>query len=245
MDTTVTQERVPLARATSADADAGAAARAARRWFLIVAPVLAGLLAIVGAAADPAAGEDGRVLYEAYANEPDRVQIKAFAYHFAYALWLAAALLLAGLVRRRGSWIANVAGVLALLGITTMPGFVAVDFVDSAVGQLFGVEGAVQVNERAEGMWALVALASTGGVGFILALPLAAVAAWRGGLIPWWAPVAVAAGIFGGFGFLGATVAGTAVLTAAFAVFSVALARVDRDAWGGLLRAEEARPSTA
>ena len=218
--------RAALAGRAPTDASAGSSARAARRWFLILAPTLAGLLAVVGAAADPAAGENGRALYAAYANDPDAVQIKAFAYHFAYALWLAAALILVGLVRARGSWIANVAGVLALLGITTMPGFIAVDFVDSAVGQLFGVEGAVQVNERVEGMWALVALASTGGIGFILALPLAAVAAWRGGLIRWWAPLAVVGGIVGGFGVLGATVPGTVVLTAGFAVFSFALARM-------------------
>jgi hypothetical protein len=89
------------------DERAGSSARSARRWFLIVAPVLAGLLAIVGAAADPAPGEQWRQLYDAYAADPDAVQIKSFAYHFAYALWGAAALLLVGLVRRRGSWIAN------------------------------------------------------------------------------------------------------------------------------------------
>ncbi len=46
---------------------AGAAARAARRWFLVLAPVLAGLLAIAGAAADPYTG-DGAALYDAYAS---------------------------------------------------------------------------------------------------------------------------------------------------------------------------------
>ena len=235
--------RVGVGGGGSTNARAGWYARSARRWFLVLAPALAGVLAVVGAAADPAAGEDGRALYEAYANDPERVQIKAFAYHFSYALWLAAALLLAGLVRSRGSWLANLAGVLALLGITTMPGFIAVDFVDSAVGQLFGVEGAVQVNERVEGMWALVALASTGAIGFILALPFAALAAWRAGLVPWWALLAVVVGIVGGFGFLGATVPGTAVLTAAFVVFSLALARIHAGAWGdgGLAPADASR----
>jgi hypothetical protein len=100
----------------------------------VLSPALAGLLAIAGAAADPFTG-DGAALYEAYAAEPERLQFKATAYHFAYLFWAAAALMLAGLVRRRGSWLANVAGVLALLGISTMPGFILADFYDSAIGQ--------------------------------------------------------------------------------------------------------------
>ena len=234
----------PLARTRSADARLGASARAARRWFLIVAPVLAGLLAILGAAADPAAGEDGRPLYEAYANDPDRLQFKAFGYHFSYALWGFAVLMLAGLVRRRGSWLANLAGVLALLGITTMPGFIAVDFYDSAIGQLFGADATVRVNERMEGMWALIAMASTGAIGFILALPVAALAAWRAGLLPWWGALAPIAGIVGGFIVVGANVPGAIALAVGFAVLSVALARIDRDAWeGGRVGEGEARAS--
>ena len=128
----------------------GRTARSARRWFLILAPTLAGLLAIAGAVADPHTG-DGAAMYGAYAADPDSLQVKALAYHVSYVLWAAAALLLAGLVRRRGSWIANVAGVLALLGISTMPGFVLADFYDSSIGQAFGVDGALQVEDRMEG----------------------------------------------------------------------------------------------
>ena len=210
----------------------GGSGRSARRWFLIVAPALAGLLAVVGAAADPAPEATGRALYVAYAADPDSVQIKSFAYHFAYALWGAAALLLAGLVRARGIWIANVAAFLALLGITTLPGFMAVDFYDSAIGQTAGVDAALEVERATEGMWALVVLGASGTIGLFLALPLAAVAAWRARFIAWWAAFAVLGGIVGGFGVLGATVAGAVVLTAGFTVFSFALARIDRRAWG-------------
>lgn len=228
-----TAARLARARSRTAPpgAHVGASARAARRWFLIAAPVLAGLLAILGAATDPAAGEDGRVLYEAYAADPDRLQFKAFGYHFSYAFWGFAALLVAGLVRRRGSWLANVAGVLVFLGVTTMPGFILADFYDSAIAQVFGADAAVQVNERMEGMWALIMLASTGGIGFLLALPLAALAAWRAGVLSWWGALAPTAGIIGGFIVVGANVPGAVVLTAGFAVLSVALARVDPQLW--------------
>ena len=205
----------------------GSSARAARRWFLVLAPTLAGLLAIAGAAADPYTG-DGAALYEAYANEPERLQFKALSYHFAYLFWTAAALFLAGLVRRRGSWLANVAGVLALLGISTMPGFILADFYDSSIGRLFGVDGALQVEDRMGDMWALIAMASTGALGLVLALPAATLAAWRAGLLPWWAVAAPTAGIVVGFFVLGPTVAAGVALTAGFVVLSVALARMDR-----------------
>ena len=214
------------------DAVPGSSARAARRWFLVLAPVLAGLLAIAGAVADPFTG-NGAALYEAYAAEPERLQFKALAYHFSYLFWAAAALVLAGLVRRRGSWLANVAGVLALLGISTMPGFILADFYDSSIGQAFGVEGALQVEAGMEDMWALMVLAGTGALGLVLALPVATLAAWRAGLLPWWGSAAATAGIVVGFFVLGPTVAAGIALTVGFVVLSVALARVAPQAWDG------------
>lgn len=202
-----------------------------RRWFLILAPALAGVLAIVGAAADPAVDQDGRALFEAYASNPDAVQVKSMAYHLAYALWTVVALVLAGLVRRRGSWLANVGATLAFLGITTIPGFLLADFYDSAIGQHVGADGALAIEEAMSGMWALTVMASTGVVGLILCLPVAATAAWWAGLVPWWAPVAATVGIIGGFFVIGANVPGAAVLAGGFVVVSVALARIDRGAW--------------
>jgi hypothetical protein len=214
------------------DAAPGASARAARRWFLVLSPVLAGLLAIAGAAADPYTG-DGAALYEAYAAQPEALQWKATAYHFAYLFWGVASLFLAGLVRRRGSWLANAAGVLALLGLTTMPGFILADFYDSSIGQAFGVDGALQVEAGMEDMWALMVLAGTGALGLVLALPVATLAAWRAALLPWWAGAAATAGIVVGFFVLGPTVAAGIALTAGFLVLSVALARVAPQAWDG------------
>ncbi len=207
------------------------ASLAARRWFLVLAPACAGALAIVGAAADPAVDQDGRALFEAYAANPETVQVKAMAYHLAYAFWAVTALVLAGLVRRRGGWPANVAGVLAFLGITTIPGFLLADFYDSAIGRNFGADGALAIEESMGGMWALTVMVSTGVAGLILCLPVATAAAWRAGLIPWWAPVAAILGIVGGFFVLGANVPGAVVMAAGFVVVSVALARIDRGAW--------------
>jgi hypothetical protein len=40
---------------------------------------------------------------EAHAADPDALNFKSLGYHFAYTIWLAAALGIVGLVRRRGA----------------------------------------------------------------------------------------------------------------------------------------------
>jgi hypothetical protein len=200
-----------------------------RRWFVILAPLVAGLLAVIGSVADPASGKEGAELYRLYGAEPGRVQLKSVAYHFSYALWAASVFPLIGLVRGRGVGWANLAGLCAILGISTLPGFLLADFYDSAITQRFGTEGALQVEQTMRGMWAVAVMVGSGIPTFMLSLPLAAVAARRAGLLPWWAPVSVLVGILA-FA-VSATVRGTVVLAAAFAVFSFAIWRMDRGVW--------------
>lgn len=207
------------------DDSVGRSARTARRWVLILAPTLAGLLAIGGAVADPAVDLNGAALYELYAENPEPLQWKSVLYHFSYAVWGLAALMLAAVVRRRGSWLANVAGLLAFLGISSLPGFLLADFYDSAIGQVHGVDGALAVEGAMDGMWGLSVMGLTGMVGFLLCVPVAALAAWRAGLLRWWGAVAPLAGIVAGMMVLGANVPGWAVTTAGFLVLSVGLAR--------------------
>jgi hypothetical protein len=207
------------------------AALSARRWLLIAAPVLAGLLAIVGAVADPAVGEDGRPLWQKYADNPDPLQWKSFGFHWAYAFWTMGAFMLAGLVRTRGVWIANVAGLLAFVGATTLPGLLVVDFYDSAIGQVAGVGTTEQVNDLMEDtMWGITAIAVPGVVGFLLCLPVAAFAAWRAGFVRWWAPLAVLGGQ-AAFMLSGVAPWGVALTTVCFTAFAYALAQVDREVW--------------
>jgi len=205
-------------------------ALAARRWALIVAPVAAGAFTIMGVIADPAPGAEGRELVEAYAADPDALNFKSLGYHFAYTIWLAAALGVVGLVRRRGSWLANVAGVLAILGISSIPGFLVSDFIDSAMGRLVGINETVRVGDAVQEQWGLAVMAIPGFAGLMLALPLAAIAAWRAAQLPWWAPVSVIAGMATFIGF-DATLPGNVLLTVAFAVLAVALTRIDPAVW--------------
>lgn len=201
---------------------------AVRRWFLVASPVLAGLLAIVGAYADPGAGVSGREMYEIYTANPAPLQLKSLGFHWAYALWIAPALLLAAYVKGRGAWLANVAAVLGFAGMTTLPGMLLSDWYDSAIGQLYGVDATVTVTEHmGETMWGVPVMILPGIVGLLTALPLAALALWRARLVRWWAPVSVVAGTAA---FMGSNVMwwGCAITTVCFAVFAVALERATR-----------------
>ncbi len=219
---------VPTAPATAqADRDAAGAGLNVRRWFLVASPVLAGLFAVLGAAADPAVSQDGLALWKAYAENPDPLQFKSFGFHWAYSFWLIPTLLIAGLVRHRGVWLANIAAVLGFVGISTLPGLLFIDFYDSAIGQVAGADTTALVAETMEGMWGPPAIATPGIVGFVLGPPLAAMAAWRAGLVRWWGPVAVVAG-FAAFTVSGVAVWGTVVTTMCFTAFAYELARGTR-----------------
>lgn len=212
------------ATATAFTRESRATALSLRRWFLIAAPVLAGLFAVVGAAADPAVGEEGRTLWEKYAANPDALQWKSFGFHWSYAFWTIAAFVLAGAVRARGVWLANVAALLAFVGATTLPGLLVIDFYDSAIGQAAGVETTEQVDAVLQGMWGIKAIAIPGLVGALLCLPLATLAATRAGLLRWWAfPAAL--GAVAVFMLSGVTVWGTIAATVLFGVLAYAVAR--------------------
>jgi hypothetical protein len=201
---------------------------AVRRWFLVASPVLAGLFAVVGAWADPGAGISGREMWEIYAAEPDPLQWKSLGFHWSYSFWVAPALLLAAYVRGKGAWIANVAAAFAFVGMTTLPGLLIVDFYDSAIGQLYGVDATAAVSEHMTGtMWGAAALAMPGMIGFMLALPLAALSLWRAALVRWWAPVSVVAG-YAAFLLSGVMWWGCAITAVSFTVFAVAVERATR-----------------
>ena len=221
MTTLQTSSPVPTATPTSSSA------LAARRAFLVAAPVLAGLFAVVGAYADPAAGIMDDRLYAIYADNPEPLQFKSLGFHWSYAFWIAPALLIAPYVRGRGAWLANVTAFIGFAGMTTLPGLLFIDWYDSAVGQLYGDDAPARVFDLMSQMWGVDVFRLPGIAGFVLALPLTALTLWRAGLVKWWAIVPVVAG------FLAFTLSnvmwwGAAITTACFAVFSVILAKATR-----------------
>lgn len=196
----------------------------ARRILLIAAPILAGVFAIIGTAADPAAGISGAEMWRIIAENPDPLQWKSFGLHWSYTFWALPALGAWGFIRGRGAWFANVAGFFGIVGVAMLPGMLIVDFYDSAIGQIGGVETVAAVYEKFDTMWAVTAMVLPGNISLLISLPLAAGAFWRAGLAGWMGFTAVILGSaalwFSGFLWWGA-----AVFTLAAIVFALDLIR--------------------
>jgi hypothetical protein len=202
-----------------------------RRGFLVAAPVLAGLLATVGAIADPAAGITGDAMLQVYFDNPERLQVKSLAYHWAYALWIVPAMLVVPLVRARGAWLATVTGFVGFVGVATMPGLLLSDWFDSAVGAAHGLAGHHAMTAAMEGMWGIPVFTTPGIVGLFLALPLAMVTLWRARLAHWWG-LAAAVAALAAFMVSNATWPGTIIATVFLGVVSLAFARATDPAGG-------------
>ena len=217
--TTRTEPGVAATRRTASRA------LSARRWFLVASPVLAGVFAVVGAYFDPAAGLSDRQMYEIYTAEHLPLQLKSLGFHWSYAFWIAPALLIAPYVRGRGAWLANITAFVGFAGMTTLPGLLFIDWYDSAIGKVYGVDAVVAVNDKmGEVMWGIPWFTTPGIAGLMLALPLTAITLWRAGLARWWALAAVVAG-FLTFMLSNVMWWGCLLTTACFAVFAVALHR--------------------
>jgi hypothetical protein len=179
-----------------------------RRAAVIAAPALSALLLVAGFFFDPAIGESGRALAREYAAHPGREQVSALAFHFAFALLAVPAVALIVAVRARGAWLANLAALLAFFGLTTLPGFLLTDFYDIAIYGELGRHGWTAVDGRIQELPGAAIMFVTGFLGFLLALPVALLAAWRARLLPWWPALVVLVGsvaaraIPGGFGLL-------------------------------------------
>ncbi len=183
-------------------------ALALRRAAVIAAPVLAALLIVAGFFLDPAIDESGRDLAEEYAAHPGREQVSALAFHFAFALIAIPAVALIVAVRGRGAWLANLAALFGVLGLTTLPGFLLTDFYDIAIYGELGGDAWDAVDDRIQELSGAAIMFVTGYFGFVLTLPTALLAAWRARLLPWWpAPLLLAGAVCAqavpdGFGLL-------------------------------------------
>jgi hypothetical protein len=153
------------------------------------------VLIVAGVFLDPDIDESGRDLAQEYAENPGVTQLSALSFHFAFVMWAPLVFALVGLVRGRGAWLANVAAVLAVLGATTLPGFLLTDFYDIAIVDAFGPDGWDRVDEELEDLPGASVLFVSAALGFLLCLPVALFAAWRAALLPLWTPIVVTVGV--------------------------------------------------
>jgi hypothetical protein len=150
---------------------------------------------VAGVFLDPDIDESGAELAQAYANDPGRTQLSALSFHFAFIMWAPVVFILAGMVRDRGAWLANIGAILATLGATTLPGFLLIDFYDIAIIDAVGPEGYERIDDELNDLPGAGVMFITGFLGHFLCLPFALFGAWRARLLPLWTPIVVTAGL--------------------------------------------------
>ena len=191
--TVTTTMSADLAEARPATARSRSAAL--RRGFFIASPILAGVLLLVATIADPGAGSTGQEMNRAYAAHPGALQVHSLTLHWSYAFWGVTAFMAAAYVRGRGSVLADIGAFLGFVAMTTLPGILAVDWYDSSIGQVYGVDAVGSLHEHMDKtLWALPFFAAPGIIGLLLCLPVAAAALWRGRVVRWWSFAAAVAG---------------------------------------------------
>jgi hypothetical protein len=110
--------------------------------------------------------------------------------HYGFALIAPVVYAMVGLVRSaRGGWLANVAGLLAVLGLSTLPGLVLLDFTSVAASLATDLDTAVAIEDELGQMPYFILIIVPAFVCAVLALPVAVTALWRAGLVPGFLPL--------------------------------------------------------
>lgn len=166
----------------------GALAPAVPGRLVAVLLLLGSLLMTVSVPIDPPpTGEEPRGTIEAYAAEPERMDIAATLLHNGFLLF-GLGLLLLGLIapRGRGRTLALVGGIAACIGFADLSGTVLVDWMDSAAARITSVETAVQISEAAPLPWLLAGWLVPQTVASFLGPLLLLAGLARAGVTSWW-----------------------------------------------------------
>lgn len=161
-----------------------------RRAAVIGAAGLSGVLVLVSMLVDPAPSADGSEMVAGYAEHLTRSGLHTNLIHYGFALIAPVVFAMVALVRSRGAWLANVAGVLAIVGLTTLPGLVLLDFTSVATLLASDQETLAAMESELEGLGWFVAIIMPAFIAAVLALPIAVSALWRAGLMPGLMPIA-------------------------------------------------------
>jgi hypothetical protein len=204
-----------------------------RRWAVILAAGLSGVIVLISIIVEPAPDAEGPEILQAYAANPLAQGLHTNLIHYGFALFAPVAYAMVGLVRRRGAWIANLAGLLAVLGLSTLAGLVFLDYFDVAVVHVSGLEAAVNTGDAVEKLPGFAALSAPVFISSILAVPVATLALWRARLVAWWLPLVAAAASLGPNFLPGPAIVTFSVLAVGMLIVAWALWRIPVAAWYG------------
>ena len=157
--------------------------------------VAAALVTAAGMAATPWESEQSvRAYHDALAAHPDQAQVAAVLLHFGYMLFAPAAVGMLALMAPRGGWLFRIGAVLAVLGMTTLPGLLVTDAYDLALAQELPRESSVPASEAVSEMPLSTILGLPAVAGTVLGLWVIAFGLWRAGEAPLAFPLLMVAG---------------------------------------------------
>jgi len=201
-----------------------------RRWAVILAAALSGIIVLVSMFVDPVPDANGRELIQGYAANEGRQGLHTNLIHHGFSLFAPVAYAMVGLVRGRGGWLANVAGLFAVVGLSTLPGLVLSDYILVGVEHVAGLDAASAADAATQDLPGFTALVAPAILASMLAVPVATLALWRARLVPWWLPIVAAATFLApnaGAGWL----IGFSVMAAGMLTVAWALSRIPEDVW--------------
>ncbi|MBE2318152.1 hypothetical protein DVA67_019375 [Solirubrobacter sp. CPCC 204708] len=209
-----------------------------RRFSRLVAAfaLIAGpLIVLAGMIATPWEEEATTASYhDALAAHPGQAELSATLLHFGYVLLLPAALGLMHLARRASPRLAHTGGLLAVLGLATLPGLLVTDFYDLALAEALPRAESVAIADAAQEGWAAAVMGLSAVFPMLIGLVLLTVAAWRAGVAQAWMTVGIAVAwllpFVSGTGLVPA-VAGASLLLAILGSIGVKVARMGDQAW--------------
>ena len=209
-----------------------------RRFSRIVAAlalILAPIITLAGMLATPWEDEATTASYhDALAAHPGQAGIAALLLHFGYLLLLPAALGIMHLARRPTPKVAHIGGILAVLGLATLPGLLVTDYYDLALAQNLPRAQSVAIADDAASHWTAAVLLATTIAPMFFGLVTLMVAAVRAGVARFWAPIAVAIGwilpFASGTGLVAAA-AGAILIGIALIPIGVRVARMGDQTW--------------
>ena len=157
--------------------------------------------------------------HDALAANPGQSEVAATLLHFGFVLLLPAALGLMHLARRATPKLAHIGGLLAVFGLATLPGLLVTDFYDLALAEALPRAQSVAIADATQESWAAAVMGMSAVFPVFIGTVVLAVAAYRAGVAPIWAPFALVVGwllpIVSGTGLVPA-VAGALLIAAVF-----------------------------
>ena len=138
------------------------------------------------------------------------------------------------LARRATPKVAHIGGILAVIGLATLPGLLVTDYYDLALAQALPRAQSVRIADDAARSWAAAVMLATTIAPMFFGLVTLLVAAVRAGVARRWAPIAVAVGwllpFASGTGLVPAA-AGAVLIGVALIPIGVKIARMSDQAW--------------